>query len=94
MRYDFRIRNTYYKSAKYASKQLTDPLETTIRMDLDGLEGQIVNGRTQNQRSDTHRTTKLSTSKQGISSSQYTLPTNYRLVSCQVDEIYCPGKND
>ena len=91
MRYDLRIRNTYYKSATFASKQMRDPLATTVRLGLQGLPYLTMNGRNSQSNSSHSRPISFSTSKNGISSG-YTIPTNYQIDSEQVDELYCPGR--
>lgn len=91
MRYDFRVKNTYYKSANFASKQMLDPLTTTVHLDLEGLAYLTIDGRDYQSASNRTQTVSTSTSKLGVSSS-YSIPTNYRVSSELIDELYCPGR--
>ena len=91
MRYELRVRNTYYKPAAFASKQMRDSLTTAVHLNLQGLPYLTVDGNDWQSTSNPTRTVSFSTSKNGVSSS-YTIPTNYRISSEQVDELYCPGR--
>ncbi len=91
MRYELRARNTYFKPAAFASKQMRDPLTTTARFDVQGLPYLTVDGTDSQSTSNRTRTVSFSTAKNGVSSS-YTLAPNYRLSSQQIEELYCPGR--
>ena len=91
MRYDFRVKNTYYKAADFSSKQMLDPLTTTVYLDLDGLPHLTIDGNNYQSTSNRTQTVRASTSKLGVSSG-YRIPTNYRISSERVDELYCPGR--
>ena len=90
MRYELRVRNTYYRPAAFASKQMRDPLTTSVHLGLQGLPYLTVDGTNSQSTSTKNRTLSVSTSKNGVSAS-YTVPTNYQINSEQVDELYCPG---
>ncbi len=92
MRYSLRVKNTYYKAASFASKQLRDPLTTKVRLQLQGLPSKTINGVDTQRARSTMRAVGFATSKNGTSSS-YTLPVNTMVQSQSVDELYCPGKN-
>jgi hypothetical protein len=91
MRYALRLKNTHYKNATFASKQMRDPLTTSVHLGFQGLPSLTLDGINTHGKSSTTRTVSLSTSKNGVSSA-YTIPTNYRISSENVDELYCPGR--
>jgi hypothetical protein len=97
MQIQHRIRNTYYKAAKFASKQMDFPVSVRVYADLQRLPSVEINGQNHNFRPgyDSDFIDVEVGAKNGVSRNFTLITRNNRKLFCsKVPELWVPGKDD